>query len=118
MVNAYDKQSRSERRRLTETISIRCSDRDKARFKIRAKQQGYDSLSAWIKDLMRNPDAFNPRTRKMVCGRLGQIAHNVDDIGRFPCAVDIVEQVISVMDDLVRLQRQLMGGDDDAGESD
>ena len=118
MVQAYDKKCRSERRKQTETISFRCTKADKALFQSRAKQHGYDSLSEWIKDFMCDPDAYTPRTHRMVCGHLGEIADRVDHIGMFPCAVDVVEEVQSVIAHILWFQRQLMERGDDACEGD
>ncbi len=109
---------RSERRRQDKSISIRCTAADKASFARKARQCGFASVSAWIKDLMRSDGAFGMHMSSVVCGRLGQIGAQVSALADLEQPSDIGREASLISQDIVTLQQHIMKGAHYAGESD
>ncbi len=109
---------RSEQRRQTTTISIRCTETEKRRFHARAERQGFSSVSAWIKDLIKSEGGMGLRMRQVISGRLGQIGGRVSDVPDLQRRSDIRAEALLITQDLQRLQTQIRNGDSDAGQSD
>ncbi|WP_158644692.1 plasmid mobilization protein [Paracoccus jeotgali] len=72
MARAGDGQPRSNRRRSTAMISLRVTERERATARRLAEAQGYDSVSAWIRDRVLHGDA-TPQAQARVVGSLGRI---------------------------------------------
>ena len=66
MAIAGDGTPRSERRRLTATLSLRLGDAEKRRFAAAAKRSGSPSLAAWALDRMRNAGDAGLRERRII----------------------------------------------------
>ena len=120
--NSYDAvpepRSRSERRRQTKTITIRCTAADKARFTRKARRHGFVSVSAWIKDLMRSDGAYSLQMSRVVCGHLGQIGGRVTALQDLKQLGAVIRETALISQDIASLQKQLMKGAHNAGESD
>lgn len=109
---------RSEQRHQTTAISIRCTETEKRRCHARAERQGFASLSAWIKDLIKSEGGMSLRMRQMISGRLGQIGGRVSGLPDLQRRSDVRAEALLISQDLQRLQTQIRKGDADAGEGD
>lgn len=85
VAKAGDGGTRSEKRRLTATITIRVTDREKQEFEESARRCGFQSLAAWALDRMRSVSDAGLRERRVSAARR-RIEHRMgwpQDPGRF-----------------------------------
>lgn len=115
MVKAGDGAPRSSRRRQTDRVDLRCTPDTKARWQRRARRDGYDKLSAWIKDIIRTHGTVSLRLRQTTCGRLGQIGARVRGLLGPSLPADLTEEVTALAADIAQVQKDLMTGGRDAG---
>ena len=121
MAIAGDGTPRSERRRLTATLSLRLGDAEKRRFAVAAKRSGSPSLAAWALDRMRNAGDAGLRERRIICGALGTLGAHLETLAQDSAtrSAEDRRRDLQVLGGLVlRLQRQIMEGEDNAGEGD
>lgn len=120
MAQAGDGERRSDKRRLTATVSLRMSIEDKRALEARAATSGYPSLSAWALDRLQQ-DGFGARERRVICGLLARHGAHLsallrDGKGRGGC--DPRSEIRQLAADVLKLQSQVMRGRTDAGEED
>lgn len=120
MAQAGDGARRSERRRLTATVSLRMSVEDKRALEARAATSGYPSLSAWALERLQQ-DGAGARERRVVCGLLAQHGAWLSALlrdGEGRNGRDPRSEIRQLAADVLELQRQVMRGRADAGEED
>ena len=118
MVKAGDGELRSERRQLTDSICIRCTARDKSRFKKVALRFGFPSLSAWVMDLMQTQGRMSLRLRRVMSGQLGQIGARLAVLACRDLPDDAKAETSALAAEIARMQHDLMTGLPDAPETD
>jgi hypothetical protein len=121
MAKVGDGNPRSERRRLTATLSLRLGDAEKRRFEAAAKRGGHPSLAAWALDRMRQAGDAGLRDRRVLCGKLGMLGARLEDLARTSAtrSPDALQHDLRVLGKaIVTMQNQIMKGAADAGEGD
>lgn len=102
---------RSEKRRLTQTISLRTSAEMKSKLQQNAMKDGYHSLSGWLLHRATGDEDNIPRAHLIFFGYLGQLgaalqrlaaeSHNKDTTA-------IRDTLIAINDSIVELQRSMI----------
>ncbi|MCX7567734.1 hypothetical protein OS189_15420 [Sulfitobacter sp. F26169L] len=109
---------RSNQRRQTESICLRCTTEEKSSFRRSANRFGFDSLSAWIKDLINSNGELSLHLRRMISGRLGQIGARVVILGKKDVPSAVEDELAAIVSDITLLQTALIEGDINARKSD
>lgn len=120
MAQAGDGERRSDKRRLTATVSLRMSVEDKRALEARAMESGYPSLSAWVIDRLQQ-DGTGARERRVICGSLARHGAHLSALlrdGNGRGGRDARSEIRQLAADVLELQRQVMRGRADAGEED
>jgi len=120
MAHAGDGERRSERRRLTATVSLRMSIEDKRALEAGAATSGCPSLSAWALDRLQQ-DGVGARERRVICGLLARHGAHLSALlrdGKGRNGRDPRSEIQQLAVDVLELQRQVMRGRADAGEED
>jgi hypothetical protein len=118
MAKVGDRQVRSDRRQIDDSICVRCWARDKARFKRMAVRLGFPSLTAWILDLMESQNEASLRLRRVLSGQLGQIGARVAALASSDLPKDAKEEASALAAQIARIQDSLMTELVDASEAD
>ncbi|MGL4591195.1 MAG: hypothetical protein ACRCVZ_05090 [Aestuariivirga sp.] len=103
-----DGKKRSNKRRLTELVSLRMDAAEKVRLTQAARRDGYTSLSAWILDRVRAPKGRGARSDLTMSGKIGVIGAH---ISRLPSLseqdrIDVAKKINAA---LVAIQKELAG---------
>lgn len=114
MAKSGDGEGRSESRRLTAMISLRLDPVEKKRFEEAAASGGFQSLSNWALDRLRNAEGM--RARLVVLGKLGRLGVEIHalaqhDLQKNP--VGVRRTLEGMQATIVSLQRALMEVRDD-----
>jgi hypothetical protein len=83
MVKPQDGQPRSEKRRATETVQKRVTPAQKAAFEARARDQGYETGSAYLEAFILGREAIVRRDRKdlvKILAELGKQGSNLNQL--------------------------------------
>lgn len=118
MAKAGDGAPRSSQRRQTDRVDLRCTPYTKAGWQRRARRAGYDTLSTWIKDIIRTHDTVSLRLRETTCGQLGQIGARVTGLLSPSLSADLTKEITALAADIAQVQLDLITGGRDAGGSD
>lgn len=85
MVKAKDGQPRSEKRRATATVQKRVTPAQKAAFEARARDQGYETGSAYLEAFILGRETVARRDRQdliKILGELGKQGSNLNQLAR------------------------------------
>ncbi len=118
MAKAGDRQVRSDRRQINDSICVRCWAHDKARFRQVAVRLGFPSLTAWIMDLMESQNGASLRLRRVLSGQLGQIGARVATLASSDLPKDAKAEASALAAQIARIQNGLMTELADASETD
>lgn len=107
MVKAKDGQPRSEKRRAKATVQKRVTPAQKAAFEVRARDEGYETVSAYLEAFILGHEAIERRERQDLLkilaelgkqgSNLNQLAHAIN-AGRISnLSPDQIKRVIAVI---------------------
>ena len=99
-------------------LCLRVSVAELEAFRQAAARSGHASLAAWAMERLQAGDGPDPRTRREICGWLGQLGAFLTRIAaqmRPSAARTVLEDLAR---DVVGKQRMIMGEAGDAGEGD
>ncbi|WP_299416203.1 hypothetical protein [uncultured Sulfitobacter sp.] len=109
---------RSNQRRQTESACLRCTTEEKLSWRRTANRLGFDSLSAWIKDLINSDGEPSLHLRRVISGRLGRIGARIAMLGKKDLPAVVEDELIAIVSDLTLIQAALIEGDINACKSD
>lgn len=108
---------RSNQRKQTDSICLRYTTEEKLSLRHKANRLGFDSLSAWIKDLINSNGEPSLHLRRVISGRLGQIGARVAMLGKKDAPNAIKDELAAIVSDITLLQTALIEGDINACKS-
>lgn len=118
MEKVGDLRPRSDKRKQSESVCLRCTVDEKSSYQRTVDRLGFNSLSAWIKDLINSNGAPSLHLRRMLSGRLGQIGARVAMLGKKDMPKVVEDELAAIVSDIMLLQTTLIKGDVSACKSD
>ncbi|MBQ2261473.1 MAG: hypothetical protein II336_08910 [Loktanella sp.] len=102
-------------------INLRVTADEKETFEATAKRKGYKTLAAYQRDRLQNDDGPSLRQRRIIVGKLGQIAASILALTRTDdntAVKDHHRMLVRLSMQIADLQHDLMKDQSDAGEED
>jgi len=118
MASKTSRKPSSTLRRQNQVISVRCTMEEKVAHRRTAVRLGFRGLSAWIKDLMDSHDCISLRLRRVASGHLGLIGSRLGRLAETDISGDARIEVQGIAAQVAQLQRDVIRGTQDVGESD